>query len=165
MKLRRHWLQLLGFATVFAVCAGTLLAAAYDRAGVPQSTMRLSERELELPAGQRSATQENTPLTLHLVWRVEPAEPSDPGATPAAATRAAWITQSKLAQLGIPISRRVGSSRSVSTLLVFFAIVAGVIKISQDRNVGEVEGYVASISVDTVQGVSIAWNPGASRLP
>jgi hypothetical protein len=61
MKLQRLWLQILGFATVLVVCAGTLLAAAYNRSGIPESTLRLSERELELPAGQGSGAQENTP--------------------------------------------------------------------------------------------------------
>jgi hypothetical protein len=147
---------------------------------------------------------------LHLVWRVESTDHVDLAVT-AAATRAEWITRSKLVQLDIPIPSRVRPSAFVSTHLVLefdgraharavsracnpaspardericefevkkssrlyvvdagrtvaelrgrypdrahFAIVSGVIKLSQYWNVGEVEGYVSSVSVDTVQGV------------
>jgi hypothetical protein len=61
MKLQRLRLPILGFALVLVVCAGTLLAGVYNRSGIPESTLRLSERELELPTGQESGKQENTP--------------------------------------------------------------------------------------------------------
>jgi hypothetical protein len=211
MRLRRFRLPLLGFAVILVVCAGTVLAAIYNRVGIPESTLRLSERELELPAVDESGKQENTPLTLHLVWRVESADQVDSGAMAASATRAAWITQSKLAQLGIALPGRARPDTFVSTLLVLeldgpaharavtracdpasplrderncefeakkssrlyvvdagssvaelrrrypdrthFAIVSGVIKLSQDLNSGEVAGYVSGLSGDTVQGM------------
>jgi hypothetical protein len=211
MTPQRLVLPILGFAVVLVVCAGTLLAAAYNRGGLPESTLRLSERELELPVGQGSGAQENSPLTLHLVWRVESNDHVNSAATVVSAARAAWLTRSKLVQLDIPIPSRVGPSTFASTLLVLeldgraharavsracdptspaqdertcefevkkssrlyvvdagrtvaelrgrypdrahFAIVSGVIKLSQDWNVGEVEGYVNGLSVDTVQGV------------
>jgi hypothetical protein len=211
MKFQRLVLPILGFLVVLVVCAGTLLGAAYNRGGIPESTLRLSERELELPVGQGSGVQEDSPLTLHLIWRVEPTDHVSSAATVASATRAVWITRSKLVLLDIPIPSRGGSSTFVSTLLVLefdgraharavsracdpaspardertcefevkkssrlyvvdagrtvtelrgrypdrahFAIVYGVIKLSQDWNVGEVEGYVNDLSVDTVQGV------------
>jgi len=211
MKLQRLRLPILGFAVVLAVCAGTLLSSVYNRSGTPESTLRLSERELELPTGDESGKQENTPLTLRLVWRVESKDQVDPAATAASATRAAWITRSKLAQLDIPIPSRVRPDTFVSTLLVLefdgpaharavsracnpaslardertcefevkkssclyvvdagnsvaelrgrypdrahFAIVSGVIKLSQDLNTGELAGYVSGLSVDTIQGM------------
>jgi hypothetical protein len=211
MKLWRLRLPILGFAIILLVCAGTLLAGVYNRSGIPESTLRLSERELELPTGQESGNRENTPLTLHLVWRVEPTDQVDSAATVASAIRAVWITRAKLVQLDIPIPSRVRPMTLVSTLLVLefdgraharavsracspaspardericefevkkssrlyvvdagrtvaelrgrypdrahFAIVSGVIKLSQDGNVGELEGYVSGLSVDTVQGM------------
>jgi hypothetical protein len=208
MKLRRHWLAILGFAVVVVICAGTPLASVYNR-GTAESTLRLSERELELPAGQEQGDQENAPLTLHLLWRVETADQVGSATTDASSTRAAWITRSKLAQLDIPsgvrpntfvstylvleLDRRaharavsracnpaspsrdaptcefeikrssrlyvVDAGRTVAELRgrypdrSHYAIVSGVIKLSQDLSAGEPEGYVSSLSVDTVQGM------------
>jgi hypothetical protein len=210
MRLQRLRLPILGFAVILVVCAGTVLAGIYNRAGRPESTLRLSERELELPTGDESGKQENTPLSLHLVWRVESADQVDSAAMVASATRAAWITRSKLAQLDIPVPSRARENTFVSTLLVLeldgpayaravsracdpaspgrdertcefevkkssrlyvvdagssvaelrgrypdraqFAIVSGVIKLSQDLNTGEFAGYVSGLSVDTIQG-------------
>jgi hypothetical protein len=209
MNLQRLRLLILGFAVVLAVCAGTLLAGAYNRSGIPESTLRLSERELELPTGDESGKQSNTPLTLHLLWRVETANQLTSRAS-ATSIRAAWMTPLRIAQLDI-FRSRVQPDLLVSTLLLLefdgptharvvaracdpasptrdertcefevnkssrlyvvdagrtveelrgrypdrahFAIVPGVIKLSQDLNTGEVVGYVSSLSVDTVQGV------------
>ena len=212
MRPPRLWLPILGFAVIVVVCAGTVLAGIYNRRGTPESILKLSERELELPTGNESDQRtDNAPLTLHLLWRVESTDQLESAAMFASATRAAWISQSKLIQLHLPTPSRARPNRFVSTLLVLefdgsahahavsracdpaspardvrtcefevkkssrlyavdagnsvaelrtrypnraqFAIVSGVIKLSQDLNTGEVAGYVSSLSVDTVQGV------------
>jgi hypothetical protein len=116
MKLRPLWLPILGFAVILVVCTYPLGASIYNRSGTPESAFRLSERELELPDGKGLGEPENTPLTLQLIWRVEPTDQADSAATIPSATRAAWITRSKVVQLGIPI--RVGPDTYVSTFLV-----------------------------------------------
>jgi hypothetical protein len=208
MKLQRLWLPTFGFAIVLVICAGIPLASVYNR-GTSESTLRLSDRELELPPGQEQGDQENAPLTLHLLWRVETADHVGSATADASSTRAAWITRSKLAELGIPsgirpntfvstylvleLDRRaharavlracnlaspsrdagtcefeikkssrlyvVDAGRTVAELRgqypdrAHYAIVSGVIKLSRDLSPGEPEGYVSSLSVDTVQGL------------
>ena len=208
MNLQRLWLPILGFTVILVVCTGTLLAGIYNRSGTSESTLRLSERELELPTGE-SGEQENTPLTLHLLWRVETVDQAGSATTEASSTRAAWITQTKLAELEIPSGIRPNAFVSTFLVLEFdgraharavsracnsaspsrdartcefeikkssrlyvvdagrtvaelrarypdrahYAIVSGVIKLSHDLNVREPEGYVSSLSLETVQGV------------
>jgi hypothetical protein len=118
MKLRRVALPLLGFAVILAVCTGTVLAGLFNRAGQPESALRLSERELELPMDQHSGKLEDAPLSLRLAWRVESTDRADSPATPASATRAAWITRSALPGLDLPVPSPVWPIAYVSTLLV-----------------------------------------------
>ncbi len=118
MRLKPLWLPALGFAVILVVCISPWVASIYNRGGTPESALRLSERELELPTGKELGEPENTPLTLRLVWRVESTGRLDSAATVASATQAAWITSSKVVQLGMPIPNRAGPDTYISTLLV-----------------------------------------------
>lgn len=118
MKRSRLLLPILGFAVVLLVCIGILLTSLYNRTGSPESVLRLSERELALPAGQDSAPRENTPLTLRLAWRVESTGRFDPATTAASAIRAGWITPAMLTMLHMPVPPRDGPQRLVTALLV-----------------------------------------------
>ena len=117
MKRRGPWLALLGFSVLLSAYAGTMLASIDNRSGPPESTLRLSERELELPTGDPSGDEDNTPLTLHLVWRIE-ANELGPSGRAASTTRAAWITRSTLERLRVDLPRRAGPDTYVSTFLV-----------------------------------------------
>ena len=118
MRRPQRLLPIAGFTVVLIVCAGILGAAAYNRSGAPESVLRLSERELEVPTGSASGRPENTPLTLRLVWRVESSNRFSPATTVASDTRAAWITPAKWAELDIPVPRRTAQDTFASTLLV-----------------------------------------------
>jgi hypothetical protein len=73
---------------------------------------------LELPTGKAPGDTENTPLTLHLVWRVESADQVDAATTAVSSTQAGWITRAKLVELGVPVPSRFETNTFVSTLLV-----------------------------------------------
>ena len=66
-----------GLTTILAVNIFVLTGVFYNRSGTPESTLRLSERELNEPYvwGNRA---ENSGLSLKLVWRVLPTEPTNP---------------------------------------------------------------------------------------
>jgi len=212
VTLQQLRLPIVGFVSILAVCGGIVLAGMYNQGGIPESTLKLSERELELPNGGEPGKQDNTPLTLHLLWRVESADQTASAvSTVATTTRAAWMTPSKVAQLGIVSKSRASSDELASILLVLefdgpaharavsrvcdpqstsrdesvcefeskkasrlyvvdagrsvaglraqypdrahFAVVPGVIRISQNTSDGEFGGYVTGLSVDTVQGL------------
>jgi hypothetical protein len=90
---RRHTFAL-GAALIVATNAVALLGVAYNRSGVPESELRLSQRELRPPYawGMR---KENSGLSLTLVWRA--GEPY--GAT------AAWLDRGKLSELGFDVAQ------------------------------------------------------------
>ena len=58
-----------GVTIIACVNAIALGGAAYNRSGVPESSLRLSERELDLPYESRGR-KEDSGLTLRLDWRV-----------------------------------------------------------------------------------------------
>ena len=100
-KLHRATL-IAGLALIAITNAIALGGAAYNRSGQPDSTLALSDRELQMPYAAWSGS-ENSGLSLRLNWRVlqEPAsgEPlyryfSGRGSTPA------WLDAQKMASLG-----------------------------------------------------------------
>jgi hypothetical protein len=109
---------MIGFVFILVVCGGIVCAGRYNQGGIPESSLRLSERELELPKGDTAGTSDNTPLTLHLVWRVESADETASLMTTAATTLAAWLTPSKIIELGITSHNRPVTDALVSMFLV-----------------------------------------------
>jgi len=92
-----------GAALILGVNAIVLSGAAYNRSGEPESTLQLSQRELEIPYGWRTE-KENSGLALSMRWRVLPAEDRD---NAAAAMydgfynrNPSWLDAAKLMELG-----------------------------------------------------------------
>lgn len=100
----RHTLAA-GLALIVLTNAVALLDAAYNRSATPESTLRLSERELRLP--YRGSWQgENSGLFLELSWRVRGPEKLERGAYPGIWgpwTPAAWLDAKKLEELGLTV--------------------------------------------------------------
>lgn len=122
---RRHTL-IAGLALILAVNAIALAGVAYNRSGEAESTLALSERELQAPYG-RWNSKENSGVTLNLRWRVYG------GDTPQGAFYAydsfggvaAWLDESRMAALGFelaqdspPSERRAKHFRTKEVLLV-----------------------------------------------
>lgn len=89
-----------GVGLIVMVNAIVLGGVAYNRSGEPESSLRLSERELTLPM-RGYGNQENSGLALALNWRVLPPETQNskqhlwgPGISPA------WLNQAKMVALG-----------------------------------------------------------------
>lgn len=94
-----------GFALIALTNAFALIGAAYNRSGEPESTLRLSERELRPPYFR--AKRENTQMALNLGWRVLDADATSAsyqwgayghGGSPA------WLDRDKMASLGFDVS-------------------------------------------------------------
>ena len=108
-----------GLALIAIVNAVVLGGVAYNRSGEPDSTLRLSERELRVPPVW-SGSMESSGLALSLDWRVLAPEATD-------ATReawqyfsyrgaSAWLDSAKMASLGFDLSlfTAVASGRRTS---------------------------------------------------
>ena len=100
-KLHRYTLTA-GLALIAITNAIALGGAAYNRSGQPDSSLALSDRELQVPYAAWSES-ENSGLSLRLNWRVLPVPaPGDSvygyfggrGSTPA------WLDAQKMASLG-----------------------------------------------------------------
>ena len=115
-----------GVSLILAVNAIVLAGVAYNRSGAPESTVQLSERELQAPYG-RWKNKENSGVALNLRWRVHSGtdapdtyyEYASYGGT------AAWLDKAKLAALGMDVSqeqsrttRRFKQPRMKEVLLV-----------------------------------------------
>lgn len=104
---------LAGVALIAVTNAVALLGVAYNRAGTPESVLKLSQRELGLPYSWADES-ENSGLALNLRWRVLAEETGQPewldhtgsGGTPA------WLNKSKLAALGFDVSKAEGAPES-----------------------------------------------------
>ena len=90
-----------GISLILVVNAIALAGVAYNRSGAPDSTVQLSERELQAPGRWRS--KENSGVALSLRWRVD-------GGTGAQEAyygygSAAWLDKAKLAALGFDVAQ------------------------------------------------------------
>lgn len=83
------WLSL---AVVLLSNVVVLAGVYYNRSGVPQSVLTLSERELSLSSGQWLNREADSALHLQLLWRHE----GDGGAT-------TWLTASRLQAMGFTV--------------------------------------------------------------
>ncbi len=109
---RRHTL-IAGLVLIGATNAVALFGAAYNRGGVPESTLRLTERELQAP--YRSGWEgENSGLFLAFSWRVRGPEKEERGGYEGAWGRwtpAAWLDPGKLEALGVAVAPQAMSER------------------------------------------------------
>jgi hypothetical protein len=96
-----------GGALILVTNAVALVGAAYNRAGDPESVLKLTQRELSLPYSW-GFEGENSGITLRLRWRVLGAEPQ--GALglersyPGVGEAPDWLDKAKLVALGFDVS-------------------------------------------------------------
>ena len=107
----RRRAMIVGVALILAVNLIVLAGVAWNRSGEPESTVRLSERELGLPQGQLHS-KENSGVTLHLMWRVHSVTDMQEnsygqhffgGIAP-------WLDAPRLAALGFDVSQGIGTT-------------------------------------------------------
>jgi hypothetical protein len=101
-----------GLLLIAGVNAIVLAGAFYNRSGMPDSTLRLTERELKMPYEWRDA-KENSGLALDLHWRVLPPDKVGEMASPYyfSSTTPIWLDEAKMLSLGFdPVA---GNSESV----------------------------------------------------
>lgn len=107
-RSRRGFL-LAGVGLILAANAVALGGAAWNRSGDPESTLRLSERELRV-VGQPVLDRENSGMALRLRWRTlaQRAGPEDDFLDGRYAYGGApkWLDPSKLAELGFDTARK-----------------------------------------------------------
>ncbi len=102
IRWSRKWTLGVAAAILALTNAVALLGAAYNRGGTPESTLRLTEREVSIPRDY--GIRENSGLSLDLRWRVadEVGMPNmyyyGRGAIPG------WLDKSKMAELGFDVS-------------------------------------------------------------
>ena len=103
MKWSRTHTLVAGLALIVGVNAVVLAGVAFNRSGEPESNMRLSERELQVPFVWRDGI-DNSGMSLHLNWRMlSPELPNDKqNASHYFAYRggAEWLNAAKMAALG-----------------------------------------------------------------
>lgn len=96
---RRHTM-ISGLALILIINGVALLGVARNRSGAPESTLKLSQRELHPPA--REMNRENSGISLGLVWRVVGEEKGRNHSSYSGAPD--WLDQAKMASLGFEIS-------------------------------------------------------------
>lgn len=104
MRLPPRRMLAIGVAIIVATNAIALLGAAWNRQEPPESTLRLSERELLPPSAYEK--RDNSGLALRLRWRVLGAATEDPyrlrmgygGGAPE------WLDRAKMQSLGFDVS-------------------------------------------------------------
>jgi hypothetical protein len=96
---RRHTL-LSGLAMILIINGVALLGVALNRSGAPESTLKLSQRELHPPF--REINRENSGISLSLVWRVAGVEKGRNHSSYSGAPD--WLDQAKMASLGFESS-------------------------------------------------------------
>jgi hypothetical protein len=90
-----------GLALVAVTNGVALGGAAWNRSGTPDSVLALTQRELE-PPYMFKGSQENSGLTLQLLWRVVPVRDHDERAFPysTGSGAPAWLDAAKMQSLG-----------------------------------------------------------------
>ena len=111
---RRHTL-VVGIALILLTNAVALIGVYMNRSGEPESTLKLTQRELQRPYGW-GLSRENSGLSLRIQWRVPSAERyvsySNFGGSPQ------WLDETKMASLGFDTSKAEGKDyRSSNRLL------------------------------------------------
>ena len=100
-----------GVALILSVNVIALAGVAWNRSGEPESTVRLSERELRLPQG-RLHSKENSGVKLHLMWRVYSATSTHENyyGQYSYGGAANWLDKHRLAALGFDVSQDISTT-------------------------------------------------------
>lgn len=101
---RRHTL-IGGIALILLTNAVALLGVYWNRSGEPESTLKLTQRELQSPYGW-VMNRENSGILLRINWRI----PSPDEYWPSSYYRGnpVWLDQAKMADLGFDVSPPAG---------------------------------------------------------
>ncbi len=109
MSRSRKGILLAGVGLILAANAVALGGAAWNRSGDPESTLRLTERELRVVGGP-DLDRENSAMSLRLRWRTlgQRAGPADdfPDGRYAWGGAPKWLDAAKLAELGFGTARK-----------------------------------------------------------
>lgn len=106
MKRQVQILLAAGGALVLLVNIVVLAGVAWNRSGEPEATLRLSERELDLPSLWRDSG-EDSGLALSLSWRIVPEPHDSEKESPypqGAYSQTRWLNAERLAQLGFDVN-------------------------------------------------------------
>lgn len=103
MRKRNLRAMLAGIGLIILTNAVVLAGVAYNRSGEPDSSVTLTERELNLPY-LYSASRENSGIALRFNYR---SQSSSPSGYRYYGSEAKWLTKEKLAELGFDVSQPV----------------------------------------------------------
>lgn len=109
---RKHTL-IAGLGLIIATNAVALLGVAWNRAGEPDSSLLLSQRELRIPNGW-SHDNENSGLSLVLNWRVLPSEGGTDTWLEGTYDPPEWLDADKLGTLGFPPAPERSTNRETT---------------------------------------------------
>lgn len=108
MRWSRTHTLIAGLALILAANTVALVGVAYNRSDEPESTLKLTQRELRLPHAW-GFEDENSGLTLSLGWRMLGDEAADAYgygvSRPGMGGSPYWLDKPKLATLGFDVSR------------------------------------------------------------
>ena len=111
MNWPRRYSIITGIALIFLTNIVALLGVAYNHSGTPDSTLRLTQRELQIPYGSRLGI-DNNGISLRLHWRMlgsmnqyQRYGENDPG----------WLDKAKMASLGFNVGMPIDTERSRTT--------------------------------------------------
>ena len=111
MNWPRQYVMLTGIVVILLANLAALLGVAYNRNGARDSTLKLSQRELEIPY-RSSFNSDNNGISLRLKYRFLGArnpyqryDEIDPG----------WLDKAKLASLGFNVDLPIDTERSRTT--------------------------------------------------
>lgn len=114
MKWSRTHTLVAGLAIILTTNVVALAGVAYNRSGKPESTLKLTERELHLPYGWGFG-QENSGIALTLQWRALAGQDSRlqglEGRHAGFGNAPDWLNKAKLAALGFDLSEPADTPR------------------------------------------------------
>ncbi|MFO1324723.1 MAG: DUF4824 family protein [Burkholderiales bacterium] len=168
MERWRRWGTGAGVALILATNAIVLGGVAYNRSGVPESTLRLTQRELA-PPYEWGMASENSGLSLRIDERVAAARsiPPSPGTEIAAEEWYAgrgepnWLDDAKLATLGIDakaMRARYGARRGGAPM------AKEVLFVLELDGPAYAESLARARRIADEEAATAAANPGNERL-
>jgi hypothetical protein len=106
---------LLGVALIVITNAVVLAGVAYNRSGEPESTLRLTERELNVRNWSWPAN-ENSSIDLNLNWRIAGVHADDEGHYDTWYQGLGWLTPAQLQELGFDVEGDIESEEGAERL-------------------------------------------------
>lgn len=111
MNWTRRYSMIAGIALILVTNLVALLGVTYNHSGMPDSTLKLSQRELDIPY-RWGLSKDNSGIALRLQWRFpgslnqyQQYDDNDPG----------WLDKAKLASLGFNVSMPIDTDSSRTT--------------------------------------------------